>query len=55
MGYSWEVDVHLFVKRALALTYAWGGPTFHRARVARRVFGHKTGPDQTFAREQTHA
>jgi len=55
MGYSWEVDVHLFVKRALALTYAWGGPAFHRARVAQRVFGQPTGPDQTFAREQIHA
>lgn len=55
MGYSWEVDVHLFVKRALALTYAWGGPAFHRARVAARVFNQPTGPDQTFARELTHA
>ena len=55
MGYSWEVDVHLFVKRALALTHAWGGPAFHRRRVAQRVFGQPTGPDQTFAREQTHA
>jgi alkylation response protein AidB-like acyl-CoA dehydrogenase len=55
MGYSWEVDVHLFLKRTLALTFAWGTPAFHRARVAHRVFDLPTGPDQTFAREPTHA
>jgi alkylation response protein AidB-like acyl-CoA dehydrogenase len=51
MGYSWEVDVHLFLKRALALTYAWGDPAFHRARVAERLFGFDAGPDQLFAHE----
>lgn len=55
MGYSWEVDVHLFLKRTLALTYAWGEPGFHRARVAQRVFRRPTGPDQTFAREHLDA
>lgn len=54
MGYSWEVDVHLFLKRALALTHAWGGPAFHRARVAKRVFGAPLGPDHTFAAEHVH-
>lgn len=54
MGYSWEVDVHLFLKRALALTGSWGTPAFHRARVARRLFDHPTGPDHTFAREAAH-
>ena len=51
MGYSWEVDVHLFLKRALALTNAWGTPHFHRQRVAARVFTRPTGPDTTFARD----
>ena len=51
MGYSWEVDVHLFLKRALALTNVWGTPAFHRARIAERLFTQATGPDQTFARE----
>lgn len=51
MGYSWEVDVHFFLKRALGLTYAWGDPAFHRARIAARIFGQPTGADQTFARE----
>ena len=55
MGYSWEVDVHLFLKRALALTGTWGTPAFHRARIARRMFTQPTGPDQTFAREAEHA
>lgn len=55
MGYSWEVDVHLFLKRALALTQAWGTPHFHRNRVAQRVFTQPNGPDQTFAREVAHA
>lgn len=51
MGYSWEVDVHLFLKRALALTHAWGGPAAHRARVSARVFGHPVGADHTFSHE----
>ncbi len=55
MGYSWEVDVHLFLKRTLALTQAWGTPHFHRSRVAQRIFTQPVGPDQTFARENQHA
>ncbi|WP_176594625.1 acyl-CoA dehydrogenase family protein [Sphingobium sp. EM0848] len=55
MGYSWEVDVHLFLKRALALTQSWGTPAFHRARIAQRLFTQPNGPDQTFARENDHA
>lgn len=48
MGYSWEVDVHFALKRALALGQAWGTPAFHRARVAAHVLGTKLGPDRTF-------
>lgn len=55
MGYSWEVDVHLFLKRALALTQTWGTPAFHRARIATRIFTQPTGPDRTFARESENA
>ncbi|WP_353227259.1 acyl-CoA dehydrogenase family protein [Novosphingobium sp.] len=51
MGYSWEVDVHLFLKRALALTNSWGTPAFHRARVGARLFTRLAGPDQTFAQD----
>lgn len=50
MGYSWEVDVHFFLKRSLALAGAWGDEIFHRQRVADRIFGAPLGPDQTFAR-----
>lgn len=55
MGYSWEVDVHLFLKRALALTNSWGTPGFHKARVAARLFGQPAGPEFTFARETENA
>lgn len=48
MGYSWEVDVHFFLKRALALASWWGDARFHRERVATRVFGHPLSADQTF-------
>lgn len=51
MGYSWEVDVHFYLKRALALESWWGTPAFHRNRVAERVFNAPLGPDQTFATE----
>lgn len=54
MGYSWEVDVHLLLKRALALTGSWGTPAFHRARIAERLFTLPAGPDQLFARETDH-
>ncbi|MDB5867872.1 MAG: acyl-CoA dehydrogenase [Polaromonas sp.] len=34
MGYTWELDVHIFLKRAM-FDHAWmGTPTQHRARVA---------------------
>lgn len=55
MGYSWEVDVHFFLKRALALNEWWGGPAFHRRRVAERVLGAPLGPEFTFAREVENA
>jgi alkylation response protein AidB-like acyl-CoA dehydrogenase len=48
MGYSWEVDVHFALKRALALGQAWGTPAFHRGRVAAHVLGAPLGPDRTF-------
>jgi alkylation response protein AidB-like acyl-CoA dehydrogenase len=55
MGYSWEVDVHFFLKRAIALTTWWGTPAFHRARVAERVFAGPLGPDHTFEAEAEDA
>lgn len=49
MGYSWEVDVHFFLKRALALSTWWGDARFHRGRVAARVFNQPLGAEYTFA------
>jgi alkylation response protein AidB-like acyl-CoA dehydrogenase len=51
MGYSWEVDVHFFLKRTIALTSWWGDAALHRDRVAARVMTQPLGPDFTFARE----
>jgi alkylation response protein AidB-like acyl-CoA dehydrogenase len=33
IGYTWECDLHLFMKRAWALAEAWGSASFHRRRV----------------------
>jgi alkylation response protein AidB-like acyl-CoA dehydrogenase len=33
IGYTWECDLHLFLKRAWALSAAWGSAAEHRARV----------------------
>ena len=33
IGYTWECDLHLFLKRAWALAEAWGSAADHRARV----------------------
>ena len=51
MGYSWEVDLHFFMKRAWALAGAWGDRSFHARRVQGLVCGARLalGPDQTFA------
>jgi alkylation response protein AidB-like acyl-CoA dehydrogenase len=37
MGYTWEVDLHIWMKRAWALALAWGSTAWHRDRVARVV------------------
>ena len=45
MGMTWEVDLHFFFKRTLALTYAWGDPAFHRGRLQDHVLpveSHRT-------------
>lgn len=39
MGYTWEYDLQLFMKKAWALAGAWGDPTYHRRRVADAVLG----------------
>jgi alkylation response protein AidB-like acyl-CoA dehydrogenase len=39
IGYSFEHDLHLFMKRAWALAGAWGDAAHHRARCASAIFG----------------
>ena len=34
IGYTWEHDLHLWLKRVWALGPAWGDAAWHRARVA---------------------
>lgn len=38
MGYTWEVDLQMFMKRAWALDAAWGTRAFHKARLADALF-----------------
>lgn len=54
MGYTYEVDLHFWMKRAWALTGAWGDQAFHAARVADALFDGTlpTGPENTFANER---
>jgi alkylation response protein AidB-like acyl-CoA dehydrogenase len=33
MGYSWEVDLHFYVKRAWALAGSWGDRCWHQRRL----------------------
>ncbi|MHB9879343.1 acyl-CoA dehydrogenase family protein [Pacificimonas sp. ICDLI1SI03] len=53
MGYTYEVDLHFWMKRAWALAGAWGDRAFHRQRVDEAVLGGTLPitPDQTFASE----
>jgi alkylation response protein AidB-like acyl-CoA dehydrogenase len=37
MGYTWEHDLHLWMKRGWALAAAWGDAAWHRARVGAAV------------------
>jgi alkylation response protein AidB-like acyl-CoA dehydrogenase len=37
IGYSWEHDLHLWMKRVWALVVTWGGDAWHRERVARAI------------------
>ncbi|MES0874682.1 acyl-CoA dehydrogenase family protein [Sinimarinibacterium thermocellulolyticum] len=50
MGYTWEADLQMFMKRAWALNATWGDAKFHKARVAAAVLGDdaRLGPGATF-------
>ena len=47
MGYTWECDLHIWMKRAWALDVTWGTNAWHRARVAAAVLDG-TGPWASF-------
>ena len=50
IGYTWEQDLHLWMRRAWSLDLAFGDAPFHRARVAELVLaeGARLGPGTTF-------
>ncbi len=50
MGYTWEVDLHIFMKKAWALANTWGDAGFHKTRVGDRIFaeGAPLGAGATF-------
>jgi len=50
MGYTWEVDLHIFMKRAWALNNTWGDAAFHKNRVADYVLADdaKLGAGNTY-------
>jgi alkylation response protein AidB-like acyl-CoA dehydrogenase len=51
MGYTYEVDLHFWMKRSWALAGAWGDRAFHLARLDAAIIGGETpiGPEHTFA------
>lgn len=51
MGYTYEVDLHFWMKRSWALSGAWGTRAFHLKRVDAAVLGGTLaiGPEHTFA------
>ncbi len=51
MGYTYEVDLHFWMKRAWALQGYWGSRAFHYNRVENAILGgsHPIGADASFA------
>jgi alkylation response protein AidB-like acyl-CoA dehydrogenase len=51
MGYTYEVDLHFWMKRSWALAGAWGSRAFHMKRVDDAILGstHPIGPEHSFA------
>ncbi|KZX55047.1 acyl-CoA dehydrogenase [Halioglobus sp. HI00S01] len=49
MGYTWEVDLHIFMKKAWAMANTWGDAAYHKERVAEHIFadGAALGADGT--------
>lgn len=51
MGYTYEVDLHFWMKRTWALAGAWGSRAFHLKRVDESILGGDLpiGPEHSFA------
>jgi alkylation response protein AidB-like acyl-CoA dehydrogenase len=51
IGYTWEQDLHLWMRRAWSLEMAWGRNDFHRRRLGDAILDGKArlGPGETFA------
>jgi alkylation response protein AidB-like acyl-CoA dehydrogenase len=50
IGYTWEQDLHLFMRRAWSLSQSWGRAPFHLARVRSAILDGSLsiGPGATF-------
>jgi alkylation response protein AidB-like acyl-CoA dehydrogenase len=50
IGYTWEQDLHIWMRRAWSLELDWGAGAFHQRRVAGAVLapGARIGPGCTF-------
>ncbi len=53
MGYTYEVDLHFWMKRAWALAGAWGDRAFHERRIGEAILDGRfdIGPSTTFLAE----
>ncbi|WP_324261071.1 acyl-CoA dehydrogenase [Altererythrobacter sp. H2] len=51
MGYTYEVDLHFWMKRGWALSGAWGSHAYHLRHIDAAIIGgtHPIGPENTFA------
>jgi alkylation response protein AidB-like acyl-CoA dehydrogenase len=51
MGYTWEVDLHIYMKKAWALANTWGDAADHKTRIGARIFAADAalGAGATFA------
>ncbi len=47
IGYSFEYDLHLWMKRAWALAAAWGDAAWHRARVGKAILPPDSEPEKS--------
>lgn len=53
MGYTWELDLQIWLKRAWVLDKTWGSVAFHKQRLAGYIFAPDTitGAGQTFTNQ----